>query len=456
MGELKVRNWGIQTILYASSLLIPVLLLISGTLFLYFNHSFVFGYTPITGFSITLGILLISSALAWFTIRILRNKVPLKKKTILQIAHGGLAIIGICGIIFGFLSANLFISAIRYTTGPILTWATDQEPMHEITIMWRTRYPELYVVHYGNHPNNLNETISYGFPDEWHRVALMDLEPDTTYYYQVGKSAKIYDFTTAPSIEKNFTFLLFSDPRQNTSPINVLFKPNVPKFMMKTMESDGIDIAFTINAGDITHQADMDATWKSWFDDISEKSGLASYAPLQIAIGNHERQGDCSANIFSSYYPYDNKPGFFYSYNYSSTHIQVLDPYNYTSCHWGGLDPVQLAWAHEDLQRAASMKYKIIALHPPPLYHSYLNKDLLDLITLCDTYDVDAVFYGHIHDYETTIINGTYFCLIGVGGNDNKSGNPPGFCQVDVSSSEMKIAMRWINGTNELIGIIPA
>ncbi len=163
---------------------------------------------------------------------------------------------------------------------------------------------------------------------------------------------------------------------------------------------------------------------------------------LQVSAGNHERQENWTGEVFESYYPYTNyHPGFYYSFNYSSLHVQVLDPINESTGWWGEIDPVQLAWAEQDLQNAASMKYKIIALHPVPMYQNYTNPELADLVTLCDTYDVDAVFYGHAHSYGVQYVNGTYYYLIGVGGNS--SSNPPGFAQVDVTSTSMQVFMHW-------------
>ncbi len=114
-------------------------MLIAEFLFLYFNQKFLFGYTPIAGVTIAIAIGSLSGLLIWISIRIIQNKIKIKRKRVLQIIHGAISVIGIFIIVFGFLSANLFISAIRYNTGPILTWATDQDPRYEITVMYRTR-----------------------------------------------------------------------------------------------------------------------------------------------------------------------------------------------------------------------------------------------------------------------------------------------------------------------------
>ena len=127
----------------------------------------------------------------------------------------------------------------------------------------------------------------------------------------------------------------------------------------------------------------------------------------------------------------------------------MLDPWNYTSCYWGGFDSTQLDWAEENLINSSSMKYKVISLHPPPVYGDYEIEEFQPFVELCDTYDVDVVFFGHAHSFRHWSINGTEYILNGVGGNTGSNANPSGFCQIDVTPTEMEIEMHWLNGTKQ-------
>ncbi len=98
--------------------------------------------------------------------------------------------------------------------------------------------------------------------------------------------------------------------------------------MVKVMEQQGITPAFTICTGDTVSNALDEPLWESWFDDVTSRTGLASNAPLQIAIGNHERHEDCNGDTFADRYPFQYKPHFYYSFNYSSTHFLMVDPWN--------------------------------------------------------------------------------------------------------------------------------
>jgi cytolysin (calcineurin-like family phosphatase) len=214
------------------------------------------------------------------------------------------------------------------------------------------------------------------------------------------------------------------------------------------MKTQGISPAFTISCGDITGEAHNTVTWKSWFDDLYN-SRLGSESPVQVAIGNHERHQNADGKVFSEYYPYLYRPYYYYSYNYSSVHVTILDPWNETTGWWGNIDSNQLAWLEQDLIRSQNMPYKIIALHPTPIFHGELNINLLPVVELCNKYNVDAVFFGHEHSFEYSTLNQTNYYLIGIGGN--LEAVQSGFAQVDVTSQDMHIGMRWDNGTYQFL-----
>jgi len=447
-----------QRLLFRFSLIVPSILLIGGPITLYLYREFLFTEKfYMNGVYFLAG--LIPATLLLITLPYYLFKKGISKKPVKLFAgflQTILTIIGIGAIVVGFGLSSLYIGIDHYNVGPVLTWSTYQDPASEITVMWRTSNQEASIVYYGEDAMNLSESAKVTGTAEWHRVPLTGLKPDTKYYYRVQGLAEnhIHSFITAPLVEKNFTFLVFSDPRQNTSPLNIVLTQNIPKIMMQTMSRQGTRSAFTIMCGDITTFATTEESWKSWFNDISE-SGLGSDAALQVSIGNHEREYNHTGEIFASKYPYIGHPEFYYAYNYSSVHVQVLDPWNFTlGSYWDAFSPTQLAWIEQDLKNAQEMKYKIIALHPPIVYNNAPLKLYEPLIKLCDDYGVDAVFFGHVHDFATNKINNTHYFLIGVGGNSFIG--PTGFVQVDVTSEKMHINMNWINGTSQFLARILA
>jgi predicted phosphodiesterase len=438
----------------ASLLLIPTAIIVA-ILFLYFYQRIAFRDEIVVGILIIFGIMLISLILIVLTKVILKSIDGKKKiKRIVPVIHAFFSLIFIGFIIVGSMATSLQASAINYNTGPILTWGSDQDPSEEITVMWRTSKLESSLITYGTSASKIDTKETISESTNWHQVALKNLIPNTKYYYKFGNSNDIHSFTTAPTEDNaSFSFLLFADPRQNSGEANLLVQPNIAKQMINDMDKQGIQPAFTIVCGDISAQATNNATWKSWFDDISADSGLASEAALQNAVGNHERFENCDGNIYGKLYPYESKPEFYYSFNYSSIHVQCLDPWNYTSCNWDGFSQKQLDWAEQDLNRSSAMKYKIVCMHPPPVIKGTVQSKYTPLVELCNEYGVDAVFFGHTHRFETAYINGIYYNLIGTGGNN---GSPMGYVQVDVTPSNFKMTMRWLNGTEVNLGTVLA
>jgi hypothetical protein len=375
-------------------------------------------------------------------------------KRILETLETLLNVGGIVIIIGGLSLSSLFIGADHYSVGPMLTWGIGQDPSTQITVLWRTSKVTPSIVYYGTSRDNLN--LSSPAPDEveWHQVALTNLTPNTTYYYRVeGLSVtQIHSFITAPIGDQDFSFIVFSDTRQNTSPLNTILVRNIPKWMMQNMRAQGTRPAFTLNCGDVTTYATENASWRSWFRDVSE-SGMASEAALQIAPGNHEFEYNDTGEILDSLYPYKSNFGFNYAFNYSTVHVLMLNPWNFTV---GGyfipFTMEQLAWIEMNLQNAHNMKYKIIALHPPVVYKNQIVEEYAPLISLCDKYGVDAVFFGHAHEFDQAKINNTQYLLVGVGGNSVIG--PTGFAQVDVTSTHMQIDMHWLNGSRQALATI--
>lgn len=441
--------------IYRALYFIPIALLIIGGLFLYAVYHWVFELMPAAGYAILGALIFFSIVFALFN-RHLLSQLRAKQKPRRRVTFPlhTLAILCLIAMSFmGFINILTF-SSIHYNTGPVLTWNTYQDPRSEITVMWRTQSPSESIVYYGTSPTELDKNITGTSDLEWHVVALTGLLANTTYHYRVSSQSSIFSFKTAPITEENFTFLVFSDPRQNDGQFTYNFRPNIAEHMASSMQKQGISPAFTIACGDITGESINTVTWKSWFDDLSS-SGLGSNAPVQVAIGNHERHGNFDGKIFSEYYPYTYHPYYYYSYNYSSVHVTVLDSWNETTGWWGNMDAAQLAWFEQDLNRSQDMTYKIVALHTDIIQlDGTVNPTWQPIVDLCDKYEVDAVFFGHEHKFRTYKIDTmpTNYYLVGVAGNMEHYQS--GFAQVDVSSASMKVGMQWDNGTYQLLSTI--
>lgn len=86
------------------------------------------------------------------------------------------------------LTANVTAQAVKITNGPVIETATP----NSATIAWSTNQASDSRVWYGTEKGNLNKIAEGGATGTTHRVQINNLQPSTTYYFQVesheGKS----------------------------------------------------------------------------------------------------------------------------------------------------------------------------------------------------------------------------------------------------------------------------
>ncbi len=207
-------------------------------------------------------------------------------------------------------------------------------------------------------------------------------------------------------------------------------------------DPDGMD--FTCIVGDLVNRDDVTSHWTTVF----HKKGygrFSSSVPWMNAPGNHEHScehdGCGFRENYKLFFQYDypgnrevlpNTPdyGLYYSYNYSNVHMVSLDNFdNATYTTENGytkgtfLTTAQLKWLEEDLARNQEM-WKFVYMHIP-MYSTgdyASNEELIDqLEPIFEKYNVDAVFYGHDHHFESFYVNrtssrGIYHFVVGTGG----------------------------------------
>ena len=108
--------------------------------------------------------------------------------------------------VFSVLFALSFVAAVsgedlRITKGPVVEHAGSNTAV----IAWSTNASSATIVLYGTDPNNLNEKAQMPWGALTHRVTLKNLQPGTTYYFQVDSvegsgsngESRVNRFTTA-------------------------------------------------------------------------------------------------------------------------------------------------------------------------------------------------------------------------------------------------------------------
>lgn len=308
-------------------------------------------------------------------------------------------------------------------------------------ISWDCNHEESFTLLWGTDPGDLsNEKISY--IQNWsdndkifhHTVILDSLNSGHDYYYSIPQFSKeIYSFRTAPSIDsgENVVFTICGDTQATYS---------IPRKNIDLMLSDPDGLDFTCIAGDLVNRVDKINEWALLFNK-NTYGRITSSVPWMNAPGNHElscEYGDCGFRenyklFFQHDYP-ENKVvledtpdyGLYYSYNYSNVHMVALDNFqNETYTRSQGKNTgsyftgPQLEWLEEDLSRNSDM-WKFVYFHVP-MYSMGDYASNIDIINqlepIFNKYQVDAVFYGHDHHFESFLVNNTYHFVVGGGGS---------------------------------------
>ena len=135
-----------------------------------------------------------------------------------------------------------------------------------------------------------------------------------------------------------------------------------------------------------------------------------SIVPVYTTIGNHDLKddgGDLYVEYFgSSTYSFDLGPAHFTVFNTSSSDVTAQE----------------FTWLEQDLSQTEA-EFLFVFTHIPPFDprtgedHSLTNSTTsTQLMSLFEANDVDAVFTGHIHMYNETVVNGVRYIITGGAG----------------------------------------
>jgi len=272
-----------------------------------------------------------------------------------------------------------------------------------------------------------NEAINYA--EEYYKVELTSLSPDTEYEYKIGKKAsniasdwsKTYAFKTASGSEDEFTFLAVGDTQgitwEGTSVSNKGFMYAQAAYT-EAMEENP-DAAFLMHAGDVVESGGNADQWNMFFDSLGE---IGATTPHFAAIGNHDTVSVGGEFYFDLHFNHPNNGGTakldtvytgqitngnlkamasradetFYSYDYGDAHFIVLNTGNYSGDD-KMLIEAQRKWLEEDIKANACARWKVVLLHEP-VYHRVGGAEsrpwLYDVI---ESNGVDLVLQGHSH-----------------------------------------------------------
>jgi len=326
--------------------------------------------------------------------------------------------------------------------GPYLQSPTE----NSIVIKWRTDTESDSKVNYGTSLSNLNLTASVNSVDTEHTVKLTDLQPATTYYYQVGNTTTLLTTASASYRFKTNPIPGVAVPTRVWA-IGDFGKGNTEQVAVKNSYMNYDDSSKTdvwIWLGDNVYDDGTDQEYQQKLFELNGFSDVFTWMPFWPSPGNHDYNTVWEESAFFGI-PYSNidfedhkgpyfdmvhvptqaeAGGFpsqyelFYSFDYGDVHFLSLNSevYDFTQT-FSGINQMK-QWIEQDLMQNTKT-FTIAYFHQPPYSKgSHDSDDPQELVMkamrdrvvpLLEDYDIDLVIGGHSHVFERSkLIHGHY------------------------------------------------
>ncbi|MBA3391974.1 MAG: metallophosphoesterase family protein [Deltaproteobacteria bacterium] len=223
-----------------------------------------------------------------------------------------------------------------------------------------------------------------------HQVHLCDLEPGTTYSYQVGSKdhfSPVYSFRTAPDIaatpDAEVVFGFLGDSRDGYdiwAQLTAQVQQRTPDLVL--FSGDAVTIGIT---------------QEEWEEFFGRAEPLLARVPIVFAHGNHEVNA-------TPYYAQFAMPGDQqnFGFDYGHAHITVA---NDTPDDIGALTGSIVDFLREDFEASKDARWKLL-MHHQPMWSASNHGSNLTLQQhwqpVVDQYHIDLVLNGHEHEFEIT------------------------------------------------------
>jgi acid phosphatase type 7 len=313
--------------------------------------------------------------------------------------------------------------------GPYLQMGTT----NSMQVRYRTNLATTSKINYGTDPNNLNSQVSDNIAKTEHVVDLINLIPNTKYYYNIANSSEIIQssalhyFYTAPTAgtEKKTKVWVTGDCGTGTST-----QANVKNAFLNHVGNNYIDLWLLL--GDNAYSSGFDSEYQTLFFEPYQNSRTMKQTPIFPTPGNHDYYSSSQASRSGAYYqnftlPTNGEIGGppsynegYYSYNYANIHFISLDSYGTETASLyrlsDTLNSPQITWLKADLA-TNTQKWTIVYWHHPPYTMGSHNSDTESelryirekVLPILERNNVDLVLCGHSHNYERTrLIKGHY------------------------------------------------
>lgn len=282
---------------------------------------------------------------------------------------------------------------------PFVHWS-GLDPHHEVFVTWESSRETPSFLCYGTEPDHFEHILQENAAVTLHRFHLKDLSPDTRYYYRAGppptpasdELSETRSFKTASETPEEFSIACVSDTQEM---LGIGYYNTLASTIAK-----GPDMAFVVNAGDLTQVADDQHLWNLFF---RESTFLARF-PLAPCPGNHDDIDIPNPLYFKYFGVTANDRDVYYAFDWGDARFIVAQIANIP--HLDTAAPRNQAayrWLEETLAASQDRDYRILIFH----------RDAADVVApLVEKYNVSLSMHGHVHSYARYMIHQhTYVCL---------------------------------------------
>lgn len=336
------------------------------------------------------------------------------------------------------IAVNLGPYLINYNdpaTMDILFRTTAEVSANRVSVDWGTSES------YGNNSGDLTCNSSDG--EFRFQYRFTGLTPGAKYYYRVNvfnDHSQTGSFYAVPSTAPaSFSFYAMGDTQDAYgTEDDGIWVPHLGKDeVAHAIKNDIIaDVssqcqAFIVYAGDLNNNYKFSDWYGCFFNINNNYSTWITKNTITIASqGNHDGSNTSSSKL-RDFFPNAigdsvTAGGGYYSQNYESVHIVVIEPYGNTAWNDEGGHPLlgeaQWTWLSADLQAAQSdpnIKFIVCAYHTPAYTLSgHTDNAIMQNVcnSLFETYGVDVCLSGHNHYYARAYADNIYHLTLGSGG----------------------------------------
>ncbi len=306
-------------------------------------------------------------------------------------------------------------------------WVT-KTTTNSATINWRGESNGTGSIHYAtssyyNEHQSFDKTIASPTTSSYQHVQLTDLEPNTSYIYRVRPSGHedVFSnrtFRTMP-VSGPFTFIVISDSQEGHN----YTEEKRFKYVADAIAKE-TNVLFILHGGDYAGH-DSEDLWTSFFQ---VADGMLAKFAIFSNIGNHEyhnggeTNGPTAADQYHWAFDVDMDMPLNYSFDCSGIRFVILNSPDTNNAN--GDDPQtslalaqsQASWLREQLDNSMSGTFTI---HHHPIWdngRTNINSDLEPWESLYHTYKIRANFAGHPHNYQSFLVAGIPYFIVGIAG----------------------------------------